>query len=820
MSIRIGIGLGPIPTAARPAATTAPVNVVKPFFAGILTQGQSANVNPGSWTGLPAANFTYAIKRGATTVSTDPAYVWTSADVAAGVSAMTVAVTATNDIGPTTVTSDPVTIAPPLQISGAPEVASVGSAYSFIPTRTGGHGPFSFMLTGTLPSGLNFSTSTGAITGSPVSSGTAALSIAVADTDGLTASMGSINLVVSAVLPISIRFGALTPAGFGGYPVSGTAVSSGDSSGHFQVVAGKLTPSSAGAVAAMSGGPYSLIMDDGQAISVNIVPGAYHVFAVTGAQDEWDGASGIAKKTQAVLAGKTIFLRAGSQFASNITGATGTPFRRMSFGTSGTGWTGLTIESDDFANPAIFTDTWSNVTFQYVTLRGVKFPQVAAAKIILQGSATYPVSDIWVDNNVLNGVTRGWTAADYPTVATFATHFGNATAINGNGTAFNSNIRITGNEIRFTSGVNLGAVSPVAAGVNGTPGGNMIAEPICISGNLVDVYWALGIVVSYGGADSLAVVEDNVVSRCVSISDDAGNPHQDAIYFKGNSVATTPWHVRSNRNQVLKADGRGSPAPIACRDFIGAIGTMASISKANPGVVTLSAAPQQGLEMATGQRVRISTVTGMTELNGREFTLEVLTATTFNLRDAVTGVLVDTTSYGTFTGGGKNALVRMSGQNFVAEIIGNVVNCRSSEGILVQNAKDCVVLSNTVTKDDYPSTSKADIRIGGVIADGFTSAGTHRVERNIAESITAYGVTIDSSNVQMGVNAINHPYSTVFDGPTFAPTSRAQALMLLSRKTGGPADLSGGPPDAGAIGSGAIRWASTVPGSDGENFVS
>lgn len=197
----MGIGLGLIPTAARPGTTTAPANVVKPSFDGILTQGQSADVNPGSWTGLPSPNFTYAIKRGATTVSTDPAYVWTSADVAAGANAMTVEVTATNDVGPTTETSDPVTIAAPLAISGTPGAALVGTPYTFTPGRTGGHAPYAFALTGTLPSGLSFSTSTGAITGTPSTSGTASLSIKVTDGDGLQATLGPFDLVVSAEEP-------------------------------------------------------------------------------------------------------------------------------------------------------------------------------------------------------------------------------------------------------------------------------------------------------------------------------------------------------------------------------------------------------------------------------------------------------------------------------------------------------------------------------------------------------------------------------------------------------------------------------------------
>ncbi|MCX7585001.1 Ig domain-containing protein [Phenylobacterium sp. 58.2.17] len=173
------------------------MNQVKPSFDGVLTQGQAAEPNPGAWTGLPSPNFTYAIKRGATTVSTNPAYVWTSADVAAGADAMTVEVTATNDAGLTTAISDPVTIAAPLAISGSPPAGLVGTPYTFTPNRTGGHAPYAFALTGTLPGGLSFSTSTGAITGTPTSSGTASLSIKVTDGDGLEAPLGPFDLVVS-----------------------------------------------------------------------------------------------------------------------------------------------------------------------------------------------------------------------------------------------------------------------------------------------------------------------------------------------------------------------------------------------------------------------------------------------------------------------------------------------------------------------------------------------------------------------------------------------------------------------------------------------
>ncbi|MDP1599028.1 putative Ig domain-containing protein [Phenylobacterium sp.] len=251
MSLRIGIGLGLIPTAARPAATTAPVNVVKPFFEGPLTQGQSAAVNPGSWTGLPSPNFTYAIKRGATTVSTSPTYVWTSADVAAGAGAMTVAVTATNDVGPTTATSDPVTIAAPLQLAGSPPAANVGAPYLFAPTRTGGNPPFAFSLTGTLQTGLTFEGETGEISGTPVSSGTASLVIGVTDSDGLTASLGPFDLVVGTAS--SANF----PRLLNNTAINGSSTSAGDNDGSGKSFASYLADDTPGSTKAILGSPVS-----------------------------------------------------------------------------------------------------------------------------------------------------------------------------------------------------------------------------------------------------------------------------------------------------------------------------------------------------------------------------------------------------------------------------------------------------------------------------------------------------------------------------------------------------------------------------------
>lgn len=91
-----------------------------------------------------------------------------------------------------------------LAISGTPAPnAMVGANYDFLPTVTGGSGTRTFALTGTLPTGLSFSTTTGEITGSPTGTGTATgLNISVTDSTG-TVSLGAFSIQAYPALSIS-----------------------------------------------------------------------------------------------------------------------------------------------------------------------------------------------------------------------------------------------------------------------------------------------------------------------------------------------------------------------------------------------------------------------------------------------------------------------------------------------------------------------------------------------------------------------------------------------------------------------------------------
>lgn len=87
-----------------------------------------------------------------------------------------------------------------LTISGSPTTtATQNSPYAgFTPTTSGGSGGNVFSLSGTLPTGLSFSTSTGAITGTPTGSSSApTLIITVTDSTGHTASLAGFVITVS-----------------------------------------------------------------------------------------------------------------------------------------------------------------------------------------------------------------------------------------------------------------------------------------------------------------------------------------------------------------------------------------------------------------------------------------------------------------------------------------------------------------------------------------------------------------------------------------------------------------------------------------------
>lgn len=78
------------------------------------------------------------------------------------------------------------------------------------------------------------------------------------------------------------------------------------------------------------------------------------------------------------------------------------------------------------------------------------------------------------------------------------------------------------------------------------------------------------------------------------------------------------------------------------------IASITAITKTNPGQVTTGAA--HGL--LNGNKVMIKDVAGMTQVNNHEYIVSNKAPTTFELKD-INGIDVDTSSYSTYTSGGK-----------------------------------------------------------------------------------------------------------------------------------------------------------------------
>lgn len=124
----------------------------------------------------------------------------------------------------------------------------------------------------------------------------------------LTTILGDVGAAV--VADVVADFGALTKAGAGGVPVTGTSITSGDPSGHWQISGGYLSPSSAGDTANLSAGTYSLELDNGQTAAITVLANAYHVRP---SADETSASGELRAITNAgtPALGQTIWLRDG-----------------------------------------------------------------------------------------------------------------------------------------------------------------------------------------------------------------------------------------------------------------------------------------------------------------------------------------------------------------------------------------------------------------------------------------------------------------------------------------------------------------------------
>lgn len=338
--------------------------------------------------------------------------------------------------------------------------------------------------------------------------------------------------------PTEVTFGALTIAGHGGVAVTGTSISSGDPSGHWTITSGFLVPSAAGDAANLSGGPYSLVFNDGSTLTVSIAANEWDVRQTS----EWDT---VITQSAATLSGKKIAIRPGLTITTGVDG-TAARLRRNDYG-------GLEIYCREVGQYATFDKMRLRGT-RNVTLRRLKSTAVAEIKLWLTGETANNLFGITIDQCWLSGAVAD-PNGDYTTSSNYP-NFGIDMLTTG-GSAVNSvgSLTITNNNIQWCgSGINV----KVSRGA---------AETLTVTGNRVRYFYDDAIGISGAGSaatevgyDCVATVRDNVVSDAIGLATDSANPHTDAYRFVATPTMTTDWTINFDRNIYYPGGARGGYA--------------------------------------------------------------------------------------------------------------------------------------------------------------------------------------------------------------------------------------------------------------------
>jgi len=153
-------------------------------------------------------------------------------------------------------------------------------------------------------------------------------------------------------------------------------------------------------------------------------------------------------------------------------------------------------------------------------------------------------------------------------------------------------------------------------------------------------------------------------------------------------------------------------------------------------------------------------------------------------------------------------------------IAGNVVvnSNEQTHGIVVEEAKACVEIFGNTVVSHLGVTPTSGYKPGIVIGNQ-TSSGTHILKGNVADVFSVAGSWTDVDNVTLGERGATISYATAFDGPDFDPATVAEVRTMFAMKDNGPLDIdnsgTASVDDAGAIGSGYVTWATTIPGDNG-----
>mgnify|MGYP002639774485 FL=1 len=152
---------------------------------------------------------------------------------------------------------------------------------------------------------------------------------------------------------------------------------------------------------------------------------------------------------------------------------------------------------------------------------------------------------------------------------------------------------------------------------------------------------------------SLAACENMFVQTSGGVANRTGTQFVCEVKDSSLSTRIIPFEFNVDQTYILEM-GNEYIRVIADAGLVvdsSAIKTISGATAANPVVVTST-----GHLLSNGDEVFISSVVGMTELNGRQFKIANVAANTFELQD-MDGVDIDGTGYTTYSSAGSAALV-------------------------------------------------------------------------------------------------------------------------------------------------------------------
>ena len=195
-----------------------------------------------------------------------------------------------------------------------------------------------------------------------------------------------------------------------------------------------------------------------------------------------------------------------------------------------------------------------------------------------------------------------------------------------------------------------------------------------------------------------------------------------------------------------------------------------AITKANPAVVTYSGADTY----ANGDRVYVSGVVGMTQVNGREFRVANVNAgaNTFELTDSDSNN-VNSTSYDTYTSGGTVAEIFEVATSFVEADLANIRVLQSADTLYILHPS---YRPQTLVRNSALSWTLANI----TFTDGPYDATNTTTTTMTPSAATGAGVTLTASAVT-GING----------GQGFLSTDVGRLIRLQEGSVWGYVEITG-----------------------------